>query len=110
MSQKKHGHNFETQNCGRDFFVTSLIFGDGPQISKSVDFEQQKLPFGDSHIQKVRQFRKAQDLSFLMVVPRIWVPIPKTRVNCPNVKKKHFFAFFGVTLQKNFKWLPIGQF
>ena len=35
-----------------------------------------------------------------MVVPRIWVPIPKTRVNCPNVKKKHFFAFFGVTLQK----------
>ena len=35
-----------------------------------------------------------------MVVPRIWVPIPKTRVNCPNVKKKRFFAFFGDTLQK----------
>ena len=45
-----------------------------------------------------------------MVVPRIWVPIPKTRVNCPNVKKKRFFAFFGDTLQKKFKWLPNGQY
>merc|ERR1711944_177333 len=32
-------------------------------------------------------------LSFLMVVPRIWVPIPKTRVNCPNVKNNLFLHF-----------------
>ena len=25
----------------------------------------------------------------------------------PECKKKHFLAIFGVTLQKNFKWLPI---
>ena len=28
----------------------------------------------------------------------------------PKCKKKHFFAIFGVPLQKIFKWLPIGQF
>ena len=28
-----------------------------------------------------------------MVVPRIWVPIPKTRVNCPNVKNNLFLHF-----------------
>ena len=36
-----------------------------------------------------------------MVVPRIWVPIPKTRVNCPNVKKSIFLQFL-VSLCKKF--------
>ena len=35
-----------------------------------------------------------------MVVPRIWLPIPKTRVNCLNVKKIIFLAIVGVTRRK----------
>ena len=73
--------------------MTPLNFANRPKISKSVDFVQQLLPYGDSHTQKVRHFRNPQDVRILMVVPRIWVPIPKTRVNCPNVKKSIFLHF-----------------
>ena len=66
MSKKRHGHNFDFSGLKRIakvthmvdqtcysfqtrklkivavlFFVTPLIFGDRPEISKSVDFEQQ---------------------------------------------------------------------
>ena len=36
-----------------------------------------------------------------MVVPRIWVPIPKTRVNCPNVKNNLFLHFLVILCKKN---------
>ena len=36
-----------------------------------------------------------------MVVPRIWVPIPKTRVNCPNVKNNLFLHFLVLLCKKN---------
>ncbi len=36
-----------------------------------------------------------------MVVPRIWVPIPKTRVNCPNVKNNLFLQFLVWLCKKN---------
>ena len=36
-----------------------------------------------------------------MVVLRIWVPIPKTRVNCPNVKNNLFLHFFVILCKKN---------
>ena len=35
-----------------------------------------------------------------MVVPRIWVPIPKTRVNCPNVKNNLFLHFLVILCKK----------
>ena len=76
------------------FFWTPLIFGDGAKISKSVDFEQQKLPLERSHAQKVPHFWNPQDVSFHMVVPWIWVPIPKTQVNWPNAKKRVFCHFW----------------
>ena len=67
VTKKRHGHNFDFSGLKRIakvthrvdnscysfqtrkikivavsfFFVTPLIFGDGPEISKSVDFEQQ---------------------------------------------------------------------
>ena len=75
------------------FFWTPLIFGDGGKISKSVDFEEQKLPLERSHAQKVPHFRNPQDVSFHMVVPWIWVPIPKTQVNCQKAKKRVFCHF-----------------
>ena len=37
-----------------------------------------------------------------MMVPRIWVALPKTRVNCPNVKKA-FFCIFWCHSAKNFQ-------
>ena len=91
----------KTQNCGSSFFLTPLIFGDGPEISKSVDFEQ--LPLKSSHDPKVPHFRKPRDLSFLMVLSWKNFPIKKYR-------GEGFFAIFHVHSEKNFKWLPIGQF
>ena len=35
-----------------------------------------------------------------MVVPWIWVPIPKTRVNCLNVKKAFFSNFWCHSAKK----------
>ena len=68
---------------------------------KSVDFEQ--LPLKSSHDPKVPHFRKPRDLSFLMVLSWKNFPIKKYR-------GEGFFAIFHVHSEKNFKWLPIGQF
>ena len=40
------------------------------------------------------KWRSPQDLSFHMVVPWIWVLIPKSQVICPKAKKNFFLHFF----------------